>query len=130
MSEETRIRWIQVQNHAEAALSKIRDVVNEGVYKTEEGLGRIWSILTGTWNETKEHAAEKAHEGYSAYKMATESVKHKYEHAKESLYDEAANHIHHEKESVVSKAEEGASQARQTAGETMKRAGEKLQGEL
>jgi hypothetical protein len=123
MIEETRIRWIQVQNHAEAALNRIRDIVNEGVYKTEEGLGRIWSILTGTWNETKEQAAEKAQEGYSAYKMATENVE-------ESVYDEAASHIQREKESVVSKAEEGASQARQTAGETMKWGGEKLKGEL
>ena len=130
MIEETRIRWIQVQNHAEAALNRIRDIVNEGVYKTEEGLGRIWSILTGTWNETKEQAAEKAQEGYSAYKMATESVKHKYEHATESVYDDTASHIQREKESVVSKAEEGASQARQTAGETMKWGGEKLKGEL
>ena len=56
MLEETRTRWIQVQNHAEATLNKIRDIVNEGVYKAEEGLGRIWSILAGTQNKVKEHA--------------------------------------------------------------------------
>ena len=127
--EETRIRWIQVQNHAEAALNKIRDIVNEGVYKAEEGLGRIWSILAGTWNEAKEHAAEKAHEGYSAYKMATENMKNKYEHTKENVNDEAVS-LAEQKESVVSEAREYASQARQTTGEAVKQGGEKLSGEL
>ncbi|KAF8347380.1 hypothetical protein F5887DRAFT_1072378 [Amanita rubescens] len=54
--QETRIQWIQVQHHAEATLNKIRDIVNEGVYKAEEGLGRIWSILAGTRDKAKEHA--------------------------------------------------------------------------
>ncbi len=112
MLEETRIRWIQVQNHAEAALNKIRCIVNEGVYKAEEGLGRIWSILAGTRRKSMQ-----AHEGYLAYKTATESMKNKYEHTKESTYDEAVSLA----ESVVSEVQKHPSQARQTAGEAVER---------
>ncbi|KAF8622265.1 hypothetical protein AX15_007141 [Amanita polypyramis BW_CC] len=145
--QETRIRWIQVHNKAEAAFNKIREIVNEGVYKAEEGLNRVLSVITGTWNETKEQAVrgydkaseagheayEKAQEGYAAYKGAAESMKYKYERAKEDAYEEVAERAQHGKEwagEKVSEAEEGASKAREAIGESMKQAGQKLKGEL
>lgn len=50
--EETRIRWVQTQNNAEALLSKIKEVVNSGVYKTEEALHRLLSLLIGGWGKS------------------------------------------------------------------------------
>ena len=67
LTEETRIRWIQTQNSAEALFSKIKGVVNSGVYRAEEALNRLSSLVSGGckgsvcvddvksgWEETKD----------------------------------------------------------------------------
>ncbi|KAK2465130.1 hypothetical protein APHAL10511_002822 [Amanita phalloides] len=131
--QETRIRWIQVQNQAEAVFNKIKEIVNEGVYKAEEGIGHVWGILTGTWNETREYAVEKAQEGHTTYESAREGAKEKYEHAKETVgneYREASRRAEEWEEARVSDAEGAQHQAREKVGETMKHAGERLKGEL
>ncbi|KAF9451357.1 hypothetical protein P691DRAFT_699577, partial [Macrolepiota fuliginosa MF-IS2] len=46
--QETRIRWIQVQNRAEAAFNKVREIVNEGVGKAEDALHRIVSVVSNS----------------------------------------------------------------------------------
>lgn len=43
---ETRIRWVQTHNKAEALFLKIRDIVNGGVGRAEEALQRIASLVT------------------------------------------------------------------------------------
>lgn len=124
--------------------------MNEGVYKAEEGLNRVLSVITGSWNETKEQVArgydkaseagreayERAQEGYSVYESATESMKDKYERAKEGVYaeyEEVSRRAQHGREwagEKVSEAEESANEARETIGENVKQAGQKLKGEL
>lgn len=54
----------------------------------------------------------QAHESSLAYKMATESMKNKYKHTKESIYDKAVS-LAEQKESVVSVVQKHPSQARQ-----------------
>lgn len=58
----------------------------------------------------------QACEGYLAYKTATERMKNKYEHTKESIYDEAVG-LAEQKELVVSEVQKHPSQARQMVGE-------------
>ncbi|KAF8638420.1 hypothetical protein AX17_002227 [Amanita inopinata Kibby_2008] len=149
--QETRIRWIQTQNKAEAAFAKIRDIVNEGVYMAEENLNRVFGVLVSHWDDTKERvtrgydkAAHAAHEGAETvqheYEGAKESAKDKYEHAKEraySEYEERAKEAQAGKEWVGEKvsaaesgAHEGANKVRETVGETVKQAGQKMKGEL
>lgn len=71
-AEETRIRWVQTQTHAETLFNKISELVNSGVYKAEDALIKIFSILTGSnWGETKDGA--------------TEWVEHKYDDMKEKV---------------------------------------------
>ena len=76
LTEETRIRWVQTQNSAEALFTKIKEVVNSGAYRAEEALHRLFSLLIGKgkscasyedgvygdakskWEETKKSGAD------------------------------------------------------------------------
>lgn len=59
-TEETRIRWIQTQNSAEVLFTKIKEVVNSGVYRAEEALHRLLNLLMGGWEDGKDK--DPAHE--------------------------------------------------------------------
>jgi hypothetical protein len=67
--QETRIRWVQTQNGAEVLFSKIKEVVNSGVYKADDVLHRLWSLLMGGWEDGK----GKAKTGYENVKDAGKS---------------------------------------------------------
>lgn len=57
VTEETRIRWVQAQNSAEALFTKIKEVVNSGVYRAEDALHRLLSLLIGGWEDGKSKAS-------------------------------------------------------------------------
>ena len=59
-TEETRIRCIQTQNSAEALFTKIKEVVNSGIYRAEEALYRLLSLLIGGWEDGKGKSNEGA----------------------------------------------------------------------
>jgi hypothetical protein len=110
-TEETRIRWIQTQNNAEALFGKIKEVVNSGVYKAEEALHRLMSLLTlGGWEDGKSKAP------------ACEDLKPEWAETKkngEVFETSSAEWV----DDVVSKA-------REKLGEKVKVGGEKMKGEL
>ena len=92
VTEETRIRWIQSQNSAEALLSKIKGVVNSGVYKAEEALHRLYSLLVGGWEDGKSKGAAcgdaaktEWEEAKDAFETSTESAEDLVNKAKEKL---------------------------------------------
>ena len=92
VTEETRIRWIQSQNSAEALLSKIKGVVNSGVYKAEEALHRLYSLLVGGWEDGKSKTAAcgdaaktEWEEAKDAFETSTESAEDLVNKAKEKL---------------------------------------------
>ena len=88
--EETRIRWVQTQTRAEALLAKIQELVNDSVYKTEDILSRVLSVLSGGWVgydahqpvETAEKEFEKVRKSGESYK---EDVKGKGKEAKDTV---------------------------------------------
>ena len=106
-TEETRIRWIQTQNSAEAVFSKIKEVVNSGVYKAEEALHRLYSLLVGGWEDGK-------HKG-AAYGDAAKS---EWEETKDAF------------ETSAESAEDMFDRAREKLGEKVKVGGEKIKSEL
>jgi hypothetical protein len=63
MTEETRVRWVQAQGRAEAIVDKIREIVNEGVGRTEEALHNILNILNNSkdrvYHSFESHWAEE-----------------------------------------------------------------------
>lgn len=56
--QETRIRWVMTQSRAEKLFQKIKDLVNSGVYKTEDALLRLVHLLGTGWEEAKEKTSE------------------------------------------------------------------------
>jgi cell division septum initiation protein DivIVA len=86
---ETRIRWIQTQNSAEAVFSKIKEVVNSGVYKAEESLHRLYSLLVGGWEGSKNKGAACG----DAVKAEWEETKNASEESAEDLLDKAREKI-------------------------------------
>ncbi|KJA22101.1 hypothetical protein HYPSUDRAFT_117994, partial [Hypholoma sublateritium FD-334 SS-4] len=45
--QETRVRWVQSQQRAETIFEKIKELVNSGLYKAEDVISRIMSLLKG-----------------------------------------------------------------------------------
>ena len=58
--QETRIRYVQTTNSAQAFLNKIRDSINSGVELTEEKIHQVLSLLTGTYEDTKASGEKRA----------------------------------------------------------------------
>ena len=110
-TEETRIRWVQTQNSAEDLFSKIKEVVNSGVYRADDALHRLWSLLIGGWEDGK----GKAKTGYENVKDAGKS---EWETKKKSAdpYEEWA--------------EDPIDKGREKLGEKVQVGGEKMEGEL
>ncbi|TFK37710.1 hypothetical protein BDQ12DRAFT_632360 [Crucibulum laeve] len=116
--QETRIRWVQTQTRAEALFSKIRDIVNGGVFQIEEALHKLTSLLAGGWEETKEKGHETKVKGEKGYEQAKVKGEKGYYEAK-------------------AKGEKGWKDSRENVGEKVKAGGdkvktggEKIKGEL
>ena len=109
-TEETRIRWIQTQNNAEALFGKIKEVVNSGVYKAEEALHRLMSLLLGGWENGKGKDA------------AYGDAKHEWKETKKSGEDAF--------ERSSEWADDVVDNAREKLDEKVKVGGEKMKGEL
>lgn len=60
--QETRIRYVQTANSAQALLSRIRDMINSGVELTEEKIHQALGLLTGTYEDTKVSGEKRASE--------------------------------------------------------------------
>ena len=121
-TEETRIRWVQTQNTAEVLFAKIKELVNSGVYRTEDALHRLLSILSEGWEDSK----GKVNAGYENIKHAGDAayrnVKMEWEETMgktEDAYDKSGEWV----EDVIDKEKE-------KVGEKVKVMGEKIKGEL
>jgi hypothetical protein len=82
VTDETRIRWVQTQNSAEVLFSKIKEVVNSGVYRGEEALHRLWGLVGG-WEDGKGKGAACG----DAVKSELEETKNSFEMSAESAED-------------------------------------------
>jgi hypothetical protein len=69
--------------------SKIKEVVNSGVYKAEEALHRLYSLLVGGWEDGKDKAAACGDAAKSEWKekknASEESVEEMLDEAREKL---------------------------------------------
>lgn len=110
--QETRIRWVQTQTRAEALLAKIQELVNDSVYKTEDVLSRVLSVLSGGWVEVRDRVTN----GYDVHQPVETA---------EKAYEEAKKSGESYKEDVKGKAKE----AKETVDEKVK-AGQKATSEL
>ncbi|KAH9916239.1 hypothetical protein B0H21DRAFT_770754 [Amylocystis lapponica] len=52
--QETRIRYVQTSNRAEALFSRVRELVNGGVEVAEDQLGKVLELLSGGAESAKE----------------------------------------------------------------------------
>lgn len=122
ITEETRIRWVQTQNSAEALFTKIKDLINSGVYRAEDALHRLMSLLSGGWEGSK----GKANAGYENVKHAGDSA---YEHAK-SEWEETKRKSGNAYDTSAGWAEDIVDEGREKVGEKVKVGGQKIKGEL
>lgn len=92
VTEETRIRWIQTQNSAEALFSKIKEVVNSGVYKAEEALHQLTSLVGGykrtECKETKDAFETSAETAEDMINKAREKLDEKVKVGEEKMKSE------------------------------------------
>ena len=111
IAEETRIRWLQTRTRADSLLSKVKDVINSGIYRAEDTLSHLWALLSGGWEETKNHSSDA------------------YEKGKDKG---AEGQAYLEKKAGETRdwVQEKADGARETAGEKIKVGGQKIKGEL
>lgn len=120
--EETRIRWVQTQNSAEALLSKIKEIANSGVYRVEDALHRVLSLVSGRWEEGK----EKANAGYESIKHAEDAA---YENGK-SEWEETKRKSGDAYDTSAGWAEDIVDKEREKIGEKVKVGGQKIKGEF
>jgi len=73
--QETRIRYVQTTNSAQAFLNRIRDLMNSGVEVTEEKIHQVLNLLTGTYEGTKASGEKRACEYEEDLKKKGEWVK-------------------------------------------------------
>jgi len=73
--QETRIRYVQTTNSAQAFLNRIRDLVNSGVELTEEKIHQVLNLLTGTYEDTKASGEKRASEFEEELRKKGEWVK-------------------------------------------------------
>jgi hypothetical protein len=109
--QETRIRWLQSQTRAENLLAKIREVINSGIYKAEDTLSYLLTLLSGGWEEAKDRSAD-------AYEKVKEEGAEKQSHLEKKASE------------MRDRVQEKVGDARETAGEKVKVGGQKLKGEL
>lgn len=106
-TEETRIRWVESHQHAETIFQKIKELVNSGLYKAEDVISHIMSLLKGDLDSVTHHAG-------SAY----DATKHKAEEGVNKVKERAGS------------AEGWTGEKVEAAGDKVKASGQKLQGEL
>ncbi|KAF4611540.1 hypothetical protein D9613_003832 [Agrocybe pediades] len=115
--QETRIRWVQTHTRAENLFAKIKEIVNSGIYKAEDALLHLVSLLGGGWEETK----EKAENTKRAAERQYEDVKHQgeagWEEAKNKA-DEAYGSAKHQGEKAYGAAKHQGEAAYGTAKRT------------
>lgn len=73
--QETRIRYVQTTNSAQAFINRIRDLMNSGVELTEEKIHQVLNLLTGTYEDTKASGEKRASEYEEDLKKKGEWVK-------------------------------------------------------
>jgi len=119
--QETRIRWVQTQNSSEALFSKIKEIVNSGVYRAEDALHRLLSLLIGGWEESKGRAETEYENIKDTGNSAYEDAELKWEETKKAgdAYETSAE-----------LADDTLDKGREKLGEKMKVGGDKVKGEL
>jgi len=78
-TEETRIRYVQSMTKAESLYSKIKELVNSGVYRAEEVLYRVMHLLSGGWEETKEKVEDASDKTKRTWEDAGTKAKREWE---------------------------------------------------
>ncbi|EAU87641.2 hypothetical protein CC1G_09102 [Coprinopsis cinerea okayama7 len=149
--QETRIRWVQAENRADTVLEKIRELANDSAQKVEDVLARMLNILTTGYIDVR----RSVHEDYDAAKEGYEDMKRRtdaeYQHAKRAgdaqyahAKDQANRGYNQAKKAGQAQYEDAKARAadseewaedkwgdaREYTGEKIKRAGEKVKGEL
>lgn len=81
--QETRIRYVQTTNSAQAFLNRIRDLINSGVEVTEEKIHQVLGLLTGTYEDAKASGEKRAAEYEQDLKKKGEWVKGRAEDMRE-----------------------------------------------
>ncbi len=103
-------------------MARIREVINSGIFKTEDALSHLFALLSGGWEETKGKSAE-----------AYEKTKSKVSGGQEYLQKKASDSGDwaQEKAGDASGWTQGkVDDAREVVGEKVKTSGQKLKGEL
>jgi len=77
--EETRIRYVQTTSKADSLFTKIKEVVNSGVYRAEEVLLRVMHLLSGGWEESKEKVEDVGDKTKRTWEDGTRKVKRDWE---------------------------------------------------
>ncbi len=121
-AEETRIRWLQTRTRADALYGKIKDVVNSGIFKTEDTLSHLFALLSGGWEDTKDKSAD-------GYEKTKSKVGEGRAYADEKA-GEASSWAEERVDDVKKSTGEKVHEAREAAGEKVKVGGQKLKGEL
>jgi hypothetical protein len=121
-AEETRIRWLQTRTRADALYGKIKEVVNSGIFKTEDVLTHLFALLSGGWEDTKDKSAD-------AYEKTKSKVGEGRAYADEKA-GEASGWAGEKVDDVKKSAGDKIHDAREAAGEKVKVSGQKLKGEL
>ncbi|KAF9460445.1 hypothetical protein BDZ94DRAFT_1265910 [Collybia nuda] len=138
--QETRIRWVQTHNRADALWAKIRDIVNNVEEGVEDRLWSLWSLLRGGYEEGKDKGEEGYAYGKANYESGKRQAGEKYAQGKEEggrVYSEAEKKYEQGKARAYEEAGKrydqagaGAQDARENVGEKVKTAGGKIKGEL
>lgn len=122
LAEETRIRWVQTQTRADALYGKIKEVVNSGIFKAEDALTHLLSLLSGGWEDAKDKSAD-------AYEKTKSKVGEGRAYVDEKAR-EASSWAEENIDDVKKSAGEKVHDAREATGEKVKVGGQKLKGEL
>ncbi|RDB23875.1 Meiotic sister chromatid recombination protein 1 [Hypsizygus marmoreus] len=85
--QETRIRWVQTQNTAEALWAKIKDIVGSVEEGVEERLWNVWSTLRGEVWDIHGYGKEKYADAAEKYELSKNAAGEKYEQGKKQAGD-------------------------------------------
>lgn len=77
--QETRVRWVQTTNRADALYNAIRDMINSGIVFAENTLFYILESLSSMADQSKECASEKVAQGKEYADSAKEKTGDKIE---------------------------------------------------
>jgi len=120
--QETRIRWVQTHNRAEALYAKVRDLINSSVNSAEETLSHVLELLSGTADQSKDYANEKYAEGKGYANEKTAQGK--------GYANEKYEQGHEYASQAKGYGDEKVGGAREKVGEKVKQGGAKIKGEL